>query len=194
MSGIAKPLEMAHWIVKQNLSPGATVIDATLGNGHDALFLADLVGPEGLVYGFDVQAVAVEKSTEKMQQAGMRSFQFHCVGHEFMLETIPEELRGKIGAVMFNLGYLPSADKSVISLAQTTLQAIAAAQQLLQPKGVMTIMCYPGHDGGDDEAEAVTQYMSGLDRKDWRVVTYQFINAPNAPAFLIAAEKLREIV
>lgn len=36
--------------------PGGCVVDATLGNGHDALVLARLVGPGGHLYGFDVQA------------------------------------------------------------------------------------------------------------------------------------------
>ena len=35
--------------------PGGCVVDATLGNGHDALVLARLVGPAGHLYGFDVQ-------------------------------------------------------------------------------------------------------------------------------------------
>lgn len=38
--------------------PGDCVVDATLGNGHDTLFLAKLVGPAGHLYGFDVQACA----------------------------------------------------------------------------------------------------------------------------------------
>lgn len=37
---------------------GDCVVDATLGNGHDTLFLAKLVGPAGHLYGFDVQARA----------------------------------------------------------------------------------------------------------------------------------------
>lgn len=38
---------------------GDTVIDATAGNGHDTVFLAQLVGRQGRVWAFDVQSSAL---------------------------------------------------------------------------------------------------------------------------------------
>ena len=49
-------------LIEGALYKGARAVDATLGNGHDALWLCSLVGEEGHVYGFDVQAEAVERS------------------------------------------------------------------------------------------------------------------------------------
>jgi hypothetical protein len=37
------------------LQPGDTAVDATCGNGHDTLALAELVGPRGVVWGLDLQ-------------------------------------------------------------------------------------------------------------------------------------------
>ncbi len=37
---------------------GDIVIDATMGNGHDTQFLAELVGENGHVYAFDIQESA----------------------------------------------------------------------------------------------------------------------------------------
>ncbi|PID81943.1 hypothetical protein CSB20_00400, partial [bacterium DOLZORAL124_64_63] len=49
----------AHLLVRDHITPGDTAIDATLGNGHDTLFLARCVGKTGTVIGFDVQTQAI---------------------------------------------------------------------------------------------------------------------------------------
>ena len=49
---------LASDVRSQVVRAGDTVIDATLGNGHDTLELARLVGPNGLVHGFDIQEKA----------------------------------------------------------------------------------------------------------------------------------------
>ena len=186
MNAVPKPLEMAKKVISEAVKPGDTVVDATLGNGHDAHFLATLVGESGSLYGFDVQRQAVDSSANRLIDVDCEDIQLKCVGHEQMERFV----EGEVAAVMFNLGYLPSADKSIISLTETTLQAIHQAQNLLKVNGVISVMCYPGHEGGDEESAAVSEHFSSLSRRDWRVVQYQFINAPNNPAYLILAEKL----
>ncbi len=184
-SAVLKPLEMAKLCVSRAVSSEDVLVDATLGNGHDALFLAGLV-PEGEVIGFDVQQQAVENSTTRLREAGLTNFTFHHLGHEHLSDYVP----AGIGACMFNLGYLPSADKAIISQTETTLLALEQAMQRLRLSGIISIMCYPGHSGGDEEAKAVRNYVSSLERKHWRCVQYQFANAPNNPAFLLLLEKL----
>jgi ubiquinone/menaquinone biosynthesis C-methylase UbiE len=39
----------------QVLRPGDVAVDATCGNGHDTLFMAQCVGPSGCVHAVDVQ-------------------------------------------------------------------------------------------------------------------------------------------
>ena len=53
-------------LIEGALAPGGRAVDATLGNGHDALWLCDLVGETGRVYGFDVQQEAVERSRTRL--------------------------------------------------------------------------------------------------------------------------------
>ena len=186
MDSVLKPLEMAKVIVAKAIAEGDTVVDATLGNGHDAHFLAECVGRAGTVIGFDIQQQALDKSRERLVEVDCENVELHLTGHE----NIHDYVKSGVAAVMFNLGYLPSADKSVISHKDTTIKAIQSACVLLKQGGVMSIMCYPGHEGGDVESEAVRCYTSELPRKDWRVVEYKFHNAPNNPAFLILLEKL----
>jgi ubiquinone/menaquinone biosynthesis C-methylase UbiE len=44
----------ATWVTA-TLPEGGFAVDATVGNGYDTLFLADRVGKNGRVLGFDVQ-------------------------------------------------------------------------------------------------------------------------------------------
>ena len=51
-------LKSARYLAREILScavqSGDTVIDATMGNGHDTAFLCEAVGPLGHVYAFDI--------------------------------------------------------------------------------------------------------------------------------------------
>ena len=49
-------------------------------------------------------------------------------------------------AAIFNLGYLPSADKSVITLPATTIEAMEKICARLEKGGRMAIMIYYGHE------------------------------------------------
>ena len=155
---------LAQQMIAARLSRGDAVIDATLGNGHDALFLAQCVGADGVLFGFDIQAQALSNTEQLLSQLTERPF-IQCIqaSHAEMLARIPEAFQGGIKAIMFNLGYLPGADKSCITQADSTLTALNAAINLLAKGGVLTVMVYPGHAGGDLEALAVEQWLKGLD-------------------------------
>lgn len=152
-------LTHTHTFLRAHLQAGDIAIDATLGNGHDTLFLAQQIAPTGLVYGFDIQAQALVATSERLALA--KVLHLSCLfqaGHQQMAEKIPTAQHGKIKAVMFNLGYLPHGDKTVISQAETTLQALNAARLLLCKTGVITVLAYPGHSGGDTETAQVAQW------------------------------------
>lgn len=148
-----RPTQQAQDWVRSLVSQGDWVVDATLGNGHDALFLAQTVGTEGKVFGFDIQASALENSTNLLLDHGIEETQFHWVldSHARMREYVDRPVK----AIMFNLGYLPGADHSCITQTAETLQALEVARDLLESGGILTILCYPGHAGGDEEAAAV---------------------------------------
>ena len=50
-----RPLEMAHAFLSEVITKEDIVVDATMGNGHDTLFLAQLAKK---VYAFDIQEQA----------------------------------------------------------------------------------------------------------------------------------------
>lgn len=183
---LPKPLQLAHDLVRQTLRKGERALDATLGNGHDALFLAKLVGPSGFVSGIDIQQSAIDSSTSKMEENVISWYEFHCCSHELLEEVTSSGL----GAVMFNLGYLPGADKAVVTRTSSTIVALGAALKQLRPEGIMTVMCYPGHEEGALESDEVEQWLSGLERKHWRVFSYKMLNGVNAPPFLVVVQRV----
>ena len=93
-------------------------------------------------------------------------------------------------AAIFNLGYLPSADKSVITLPATTIEAMEKICARLEKGGRMAIMIYYGHEGGDIERDAVLDFVSQLPQRDYTATIYRTLNQVNQPPFLVMIEKL----
>lgn len=146
-----------------HLQPGGLTIDATLGNGHDALFLARRVGPSGRLFGFDRQAEAVRNSLARLAAAGAATqATLYLAGHETLLTRLPPHAVGAIDAAMFNLGYLPGGDKSQTTRPETTLAALDQVWQALRPGGRLSVIAYVGHPGGADEQAAVAGWTHRL--------------------------------
>lgn len=183
--------ETAHQFIIEQLKTGDAVIDATLGNGHDALFLAQTIGSTGQLFGFDIQETALSNTRERLQneqiQTAVTLFQ---ASHAEMLTMIPQQWHGKIQAIMFNLGYLPGADKTLITQAASTLKALAAAIQLLAEQGILTVMAYPGHAGGDDETEQLAAWCQQLNPQQF---SYQLLlshhDKPTAPRLFVIRKR-----
>ena len=82
-----RPLEMAHDFLAEVVTKEDIVVDATMGNGHDTLFLAKLAKK---VYAFDVQEQALEKTRDRLDQAGMTNTQLILQGHETLDQFVTE--------------------------------------------------------------------------------------------------------
>ena len=177
-----RPLEMAHDFLAQVITQEDIVVDATMGNGHDTLFLAKLAKQ---VYAFDIQEQALEKTSQRLQEAGLTNAELILQGHETVDQFVTE-----VKAAIFNLGYLPSADKSIITQPQTTLEALEKLCQMLIKGGRIAIMIYYGHDGGDIERDSVMDFVSQLPQQEYTASIYRTLNQINNPPFLVMIEKL----
>ncbi len=189
-------LQQAHAILQNRLHGGDIVIDATTGNGYDCLFLARHVAPTGLVYGFDVQTAAIQVTAQRIAEANLSAcVHLNQIGHQFMAKQIPAHHHGDVKAVMFNLGYLPHGDKSLITQANTTIMALKAASQLLGVGGVITILAYPGHAGGDIETAQVTDYCQQLTDEGFalQIIESQY-PSPSAPRLLVLRKNSSDCV
>jgi tRNA A58 N-methylase Trm61 len=187
---IQSVLDFAHHLAAKALQPGGVAVDATVGNGHDTVALARAVGTEGQVFGFDVQAPAIEQTRSRLANEGVAGrVALIRGGHEEMRDHVPSAVHGEVGAVTFNLGYLPGSASEVTTEPETTISALDDAVSLLRPGGVVTIVIYTGHEGGPAEAEAVDAWAAGLSQDASHALSYRFVNQYNDPPRLVAIEK-----
>ena len=184
-------LAQARNLINSALTPGDTAVDATVGNGHDTLFLAECVGPTGRVVGFDIQPAALTETTRRLREAGLEErVELLLRGHEEMTAWFDEFASiARPKAVMFNLGYQPGGDKSVITRPVTTVIALASALELVAPGGVITVVLYPGHEGGRAETEAVLSWARTVPAHRALVACHQVLNTRKMAPLLLAIAK-----
>lgn len=181
-------LRFSHELLEEVIHLGDTVVDATMGNGNDTLFLAQLVGETGQVYGFDVQEKALTNTTERLQKEGcLRQATLLLQGHETIDTTLATD--EKVKGAIFNLGYLPKGDKSLVTNELTTIQALKALLLRLEKTGRIVVVIYDGHDEGKIEKEEVLNFVSQIEQEKFSVLNYQFINQRNNPPSLICIER-----
>ena len=65
------PVETVKKIISYYVKEGQIVLDCTVGNGNDTLFLAKLVGKTGKVYGFDIQSTAIKITKNKLLEKNL---------------------------------------------------------------------------------------------------------------------------
>lgn len=156
-----KPLPLtqhAHQIIRAHLTPEDYAIDATCGNGHDTIFLARHAAH---VFAFDIQKQAIENTRKRVHDEGFANkVTLYHSGHQYLVETVPSQFYQRIKVVTFNLGYLPGSDKHIITQAESTLKALDASLQLLASDGLITLLIYPGHSGGDTEYRSIQHWLS----------------------------------
>lgn len=179
---------LAREAIQRTVLPGDSVIDATMGNGHDTLMLCEAVGPGGRVYAFDIQLQAVDETEKRLREHGMadRATLIHA-GHERMAEYVKEPVK----AVMFNLGWLPGGNHSVTTKWETTRQAVESALTLLSPSGIVVICAYPGHEEGAREERELTAFLSGLSNRQYNVLHQRFLNATSGAPECYVIQRLQ---
>ncbi|MFG6119502.1 tRNA (mnm(5)s(2)U34)-methyltransferase [Thalassobacillus sp. B23F22_16] len=182
-------LAFAHQVMKAAIKEGDTAVDATCGNGHDTQFLSNLVGETGHVYGFDIQNTAITSTEAKLTAQQSNRVTLIQDSHEEVRRYIKQEHTRLLKGAIFNLGYLPGSDKTVVTTPASTLTALEHLLELLQPGGVVVLVVYHGHAGGDEEKDQLLGYVQTLNQRSFHVLQYAFINQKNTPPFVIAIEK-----
>ncbi len=170
-----------------HIKEGGTVIDFTMGNGHDTAWLSRAVGESGRVYAFDIQEKALESTRQTLKNEGCPD---NCTlildSHSNVLNYVSE----KICAGVFNLGYLPgSGNKALTTLRPTTKIAVESAISLLDSDGIILIAVYPGHEEGKLEGEMLEEMLSHYDRKRICVSKFCLVNSPTSPFFFAIESK-----
>lgn len=180
------PVALSHLLLRSFIQPGDRVVDATCGNGNDTLLLADLAGSQGQVWGFDIQQQAISETSRKLAEAGLseRVTLLHS-GHE----RIAEHLAGPLQVVLFNLGYLPGGDRSIITRPETTGIALQQSLELLGEGGIVLVTIYPGHTGGGQEQQALEDWATALDPRKYYSWRMGQLNVSSAAPYCIIIQK-----
>lgn len=179
-------LKLAQFCWNQNLLFGDLVLDATCGNGHDSLFLAEKILTQhcGYLWAMDIQETAIfntqERLRDKLTPEQLKRTSVLKADHSKM----PEEISfNSLKLVVYNLGYLPGGNKKLTTQPETTLQSLNQALTLICQGGMLSVTCYSGHDGGIEEAE-VHKWAGKLPKNKWNVCLHQWINTRSAPSLL----------
>ena len=171
----------------KHLKEGDVVVDFTMGNGNDTLFLSKTVGESGRVYAFDIQEDALTSTRRHLEENGApENYTLICASHHRVKEFVNEP----INAGMFNLGYLPrSGRKQVYTLRETTMPAVEAAIDLLADDGVLIIAIYPGHEEGALEGDMLREYFATPSRFKICASEFRILNSPTSPYFFLIEKK-----
>ncbi|MCK5192108.1 MAG: class I SAM-dependent methyltransferase, partial [Methylococcales bacterium] len=138
---------------------------------------------------FDIQQQALSSTRLKLESEHINNTQLFHVSHCKMEKHIPTQYHRNIKVIMFNLGYLPGSDKSIISHADSTLLALNQSIGLLAPSGIITITAYPGHQGGDDETSQIKQWCNHLSTELYTIQIIHSSDKNTAPILFIICNK-----
>ncbi|MFV0425144.1 MAG: tRNA (mnm(5)s(2)U34)-methyltransferase [Bacilli bacterium] len=164
-------LSFSKQLLIENLKKEDIVVDATIGNGHDTLFLCQNFK---YVYGFDIQEIAVEATRNKL--GDYSNYELILASHERVGDFVTE-----CSGAIFNLGYLPNFDHAITTNFNSTIKAVESLLSIIK-NGIIVIVVYTGHDEGE-EARELEKFLSKIDKKH-DVLKYQFINRVNSPYIL----------
>ena len=156
-------LNRVRQLIDNNIKDNDIVVDATVGNGKDTLFLSKIV-TKGYIYGFDIQDSAINNTKKLLEENNVNNFKLFKKSHEYILDVL-KDYKNKISLVLFNLGYLPNSNSNITTNYKSTIKAIDNSLKLLNAKGVIIITVYPGHLEGKKEDVELSKYIDKLKDK-----------------------------
>jgi tRNA G37 N-methylase Trm5 len=185
-------LDLAHQYWAALVKGDDIVIDATCGNGYDTLALAKLK-PKKL-YALDIQKKALDSAGELVNKhlsvVDQEKINWILTNHV----VFPSEILDRsVKLIVYNLGYLPKGDKSIMTRAETTLQSLKNALTLLTYGGCVSLTCYPGHPEGAQEEKDLLEYTTQLPPKEWSCCHHRWLNRSQSPSLLII-QKIRDLL
>lgn len=181
--------EYTHHFIGQHVKQGDICIDATAGNGHDTVFLCELVGNKGKVIAMDIQEMAVNNTKKLLKEYSFKeSAEVVLDSHEYIGKYAKEE---SVSCIVFNLGYLPGGNHALATQAESTISAMETSLKLLKKNGLLSVTIYSGGDSGFEEKDAVLEWMKDLDEKKYLVIVSEYYNRPNHPPIPVQIIRLK---
>ncbi len=178
--------ERAQKLATEILRPGDIAVDGTAGKGRDTACLAQAVGPSGHVHAFDIQPEAITSSRNLLEVAALIDrVSLHLRSHAELVDVLTSAQRGKVGVAIFNLGYLPGGDASIITQPASTDRALRDAYDNLRPGGRLICVAYTGHPGGPEESDVVLKVAEQQASAGLHVEKIGYYPTPGKPWILV---------
>ena len=178
--------ERAQKLATEALRPGDIAVDGTAGKGRDTACLAQAVGPSGHVHSFDIQPEAIASTHNLLEVAGLLDrVTLHLRSHAELTDVLTPAQHGKLGVAIFNLGYLPGGDASIITQPSSTNHALRAAFDHLRPGGRLICVAYTGHPGGPEESDIVLKFAEQQAVAGLHVEKIGYYPTPGKPWILV---------
>ena len=203
---IVKTTSLVMYIVKNYISRGDLVVDCTMGNGHDTLSLACAVGitesgadSAGIVLSFDVQDSALKNTEKLLAENGINNIEKSGI---FLIKDSHENIdkylktwNTKPSAIVFNLGFMPGGDKTILTEKHSTVKAVKKAIELIKDDGIVSVTTYSGHPEGAEENIALLETLRTLPPKRYHVVYMDMLNQrKTAPRVFFITRKKRKTI
>lgn len=169
-------IDYAHLFLTPYLNKETVFVDFTLGNGHDSHFVFQKVKQ---LYAFDIQKTAIENTIQNYPE----------LAHANLILDSHVNIQKHVSyfnAGIFNLGYLPTGDKNITTLAESTLNAIQNALSIMDKKGILIVVVYIGHENGKKEAIALEKLYT---QEDIHISKFEQLNRNNSPYILLIHKK-----
>lgn len=179
-------LDFVKEIGKTKLQSAAVIVDATVGNGHDTLWLKE-GAPTAKIYGFDIQEKALNNAEVRLKEAGFNRDEIIFIHDSH--SNIDIHVKEKIDLVLFNFGYLPGSDKTITTTSDTSKQAIEKCLHQLTPRGIAILVTYPGHEEGRAEDVEIAKMLEQLPWGEYHVYHYCIMNNTKNPPRVYVVEK-----
>ena len=131
MSSLISIVSWSQKLACEVLQRGDLAVDLTAGKGRDTFALAKAVGSGGQVVAFDLQAAAIEQTTEFLQVNDLAvnnlpaGYPLSEQSGIFLIQachsTLSTVLLSPAKVIMANLGYLPGGDQTLVTRPDSTL-------------------------------------------------------------------------
>ncbi len=190
MASIIGAVTLAHEFIRSRVKEGDVCIDATAGRGYDTEFLCSLVGKSGKVIAFDIQEEAVESTRRLISEKGYDGIAEVVLDSHANMDRYYD---GEIDCAVFNLGWLPRGDHNIHTNADSSIEALSKALEMLKDGGILSLSIYYGRETGFDERDRVLEYLKTLNPSVYTVIVSEFTNRPNCPPICVFIVKLVEV-
>lgn len=178
-----KMTQLSHYFISQYIKKEHLITaDFTCGSGEDSAYFASFPNVDK-VYSFDVQQAAIELARKQYPNP---KIQYICDGHEHM-----DQYLQCFDIGIFNFGYFPAGNHQITTMLETSQKAVDLALKLLNKKGLLLLVLYPGHNEGQKEVHFFETYCEQLNPTHFVMMKIQMLQKPTSP-YIIAIEKTRK--